>query len=53
MSLYTIDEFFNGVKEQCSLREFIPMLFSVEDQSAKLEDSFSVFKKIENDYANK
>jgi len=26
MSLYTIDEFFDGVKEQCSVREFVPML---------------------------
>ena len=44
---------FNLENQEMTVKELRAMLFSVEDQSHKLEASFSVFKKLENDYANK
>ncbi len=41
---------FNLENQEMTVKELRAMLFSVDDQSQKLEDSFSVFKKIENDY---
>lgn len=41
---------FNLENQEMTVKELRAMLFSVDDQTQKLEDSFSVFKKIENDY---